>query len=317
MASTARIIDFHSHYYDTAWYSSSFVQGQASLARAIPLLGNISAQLAAMDKAEIDAKVLSAPAAVLVAPGESLPMSTIERINNELAALVSAHPQHLLALATIDAFQGDAAAREVERVVQELGLHGICIDCAHSGRFLDVQEARPTLEVAAALRVPVFVHPVSPAGLTERFASLGHTGVLLARGTENAASLLSILRGGILDVLPALTLVFPMIGVAALVFAGIADQEFGRGESWQGGTPSRTRTRLYIDTMGFDIATIRFAIELLGADHVLLGSDWPIMPIAPRPYIMNTLKALNLSETQRDLILAGNTLRLLKQSRIE
>jgi predicted TIM-barrel fold metal-dependent hydrolase len=308
-----RVIDFHSHYYDTAWSSSPVPRGSTVLGRAWPLLTNIKAQLATMEDAGIDAKVLSVPSGLLVAPGQQLPRTLMERINDRFAELVAAYPERLLALATIDAFQGNAAAHEVERAIRTLGLGGICVDCAQGDRFLDVPEARPALEAASALGVAVFVHPVSPAGLTDRLARLGHTGILLARGTENAASLLALIRSGIFDELPDLKMVLPMIGAATFLFAGIADQEQGREEGWRGALPSLTRERLYVDTMGFDPAALRFAIELLGSGHVVLGSDWPIMPIASRQRVEETLAMLDLTEDQRAAIMGGNTIRLLTQ----
>ena len=75
--------------------------------------------------------------------------------------------------------------------------------------------------------------------------------------------------------------------------------------------PGILRQRLYVDTMGLDPASISFVIELLGSDHVLLGSDWPIMPIAPRQYVEKTLSTLGLTELQSAAILGGNTLYLL------
>jgi len=307
----SRFIDFHSHFYDRSWFPSPTKTGHGILARAWPLLTDIKAQLAAMDGAGIDAKVLSAPSALLVEPGKQLPASMMERINDRFAELVSTYPERLLALATIDAFHGEVAAREVERAIQELGLGGICVDCAQGDHFLDAPEARPTLEAAAELGVVVFVHPISPIGLTERLSRLGHTGTLLARGTENAASLLALLRSGLLDELPDLKVVLPMIGAAVFLFAGIAEQDYGREEGWQGGSPRISRQRLYVDTMGFDPATIRFAVDLLGSEHVLVGSDWPIMPIAPRHYVDEVIATLDLTEEQRTAILGGNTARLL------
>ena len=307
----ARYIDFHSHFYDSSWFPSNTATRQGILARAWPLLTDIEAQLAAMDVAGINAKVLSAPSALLIEPGKHLSPAKMEQINDRYAELVSTYPERLLALATIDAFQGKVAAREVERAIQELGLGGICVDCAHGDLFLDAPEARPTLEAAAELGAVVFVHPISPIGLTERLSRLGHTGTLLARGTENAASLLALLRSGILDELPDLKVVLPMIGAAVFLFAGIAEQDYGREEGWRGASPRILLQRLYVDTMGFDPATIRFAVDLLGSEHVLVGSDWPIMPIATRKHVDEVLAKLDLTEQQRTAILGGNTARLL------
>ena len=313
VAKKVRLIDFHSHFYADSWAAAPSAPGLRGLARVWSSITNIDAQLAALAAVGVDCKVLSAPPSPLVAPGEQLPEHSIKRINDHFAELVNAHPGRLLALATIDAFQGESAAREVERSIKTLGLHGICVDCAVGDRFLDAAEARPTFEVAAALNVPIFVHPVGPLGYTERLGRLGHPGVLLARGTEDAASTLALLRCGILDELPTLNIVIPMIGVAALIFAGLIDHDRLEADGWHGTHPSELRKRLYIDTMGFDAASIRFAIDLLGADHVLLGSDWPIMPIADRGRVETVLDTLALSEADKVAVMSGNTNRLLKQ----
>ncbi len=291
------LIDFHSHYYDAAWYVSHTLPVPKGLTHAWPVLTDLAAQLAAMDAAGIDAKVLSAPAGVLVEPGQPLSHSLMMRINDRFAELIAAYPERLLALATIDAFQGEAAAQEVERAVQTLGLQGICVDCAQRDRYLDEPEARPAMVAAAALGVPVFVHPISPVGLTERLARLGHTGILLARGTEHAASVLALLRSGMFDELPDLKMVVPMIGAATFLFAGIAGQEYEREDGWGGSSPRVTRQRLYVDTMGFDPAAIRFALDLLGVEHVMLGSDWPIMPTRCAPMCL-LVKCLERGEPQ-------------------
>jgi aminocarboxymuconate-semialdehyde decarboxylase len=65
--------------------------------------------------------------------------------------------------------------------------------------------------------------------------------------------------------------------------------------------------------MGFDPSAIRFAIELLGSDHVLAGSDWPIMPIASRQQVEESLSTLELTELQVAAILGGNAMRLLTE----
>jgi predicted TIM-barrel fold metal-dependent hydrolase len=310
LSAPPRLIDFHSHYYHAAWYPSSSPRGPANLQRAWSLLTNIHAQLTDMDDAGIDAKVLTAPGSVLLAPGEPLPISLMQRINDHFASLVAAYPEHLLALATIDAFYGDAAAREVERAVQTLGIPGICVDCARGDLYLDAPQARPALETAAALGILVFVHPVSPVGLTERLARMGHTGVLLARGTETAASVLALLRSGILDELPNLRIVIPMIGAATFLFAGIANQDYA-SDGWLGGPPGEMRKRLYVDTMGYDPASIRFVVELLGVEHVINGSDWPIMPIASRQRVEETLTEVGLTDDQKAAVMRDNVLRLL------
>ncbi len=308
------LVDFHSHYYDPAWFPAEAPTGfSAAFGRARALLTDIDAQLAAMDAAGIEMKALSAPLSTLVGPGEEPPVALVTQINDRFAALVAQHPDRLLALAAIDPFGGDAAAREVERAITDLGLGGICLDCARGERFLDVAECRPILEAAASLGAPVFVHPVSPAHYTAHLAPHGQVGILMARGTEAAASVLSLVRNGTLDALPSLRVVIPMMSASILLFAGMLDHEGGREEP-PNPLPSAAIKRLYVDTMGFDPDTIRFAIATLGADHVIVGSDWPITPIPTRASVGAALDAAGLTAEERDAVRGGNTLRLLRRA---
>jgi len=310
----APLVDFHSHYYDLAWFPAEAPTGfSAAFGRARALLTDIGAQLAAMDAAGIDMKALSAPLSTLVGPGEEPPVALTTRINDRFAALVAKHPDRLLALAAIDPFGGDAAAREVDRAITALGLGGICLDCARGERFLDAAECRPVLEAAASLGVPVFVHPVSPAHYTAHLAPHGQVGILMARGTEAAASVLSLVRSGTLDALPSLRIVIPMMSASILLFAGLLDHEEGL-EQAPDPPPSTAIKRLYVDTMGFDPDTIRFAVATLGADHVVVGSDWPITPIPARATVDAALDAASLTDDACDMVRGDNALRLLRRA---
>jgi predicted TIM-barrel fold metal-dependent hydrolase len=308
------LVDFHSHYYDPAWMPADIPRGfSAAMRRAWPLLTDIDAQLAAMDAAGVDAKVMSAPLSTLVDPGATPPVDLVTRINERFAELVAAHPGRLFALASINAFGGDGAAREVERAVRDLHLGGVCLDCARGDQHLDAPEARPVLEACAALGVPVFVHPVSPPGYAERLARLGQVGVLMARGTEGAASVLALLRAGVLGGLPNLTIVIPMMSASVLLFAGLIDAEQRRDDGPVTAPRGAALHRLYVDTMGFDPETIRFAARFVGADHVVVGSDWPILPIPERTWVTTALAETGLSEAECALLTSGNARRLLGQ----
>src|SRR5947209_19678978 len=94
---SAPLVDFHSHYYDPAWMPAASPGGfSAAFRRARALLTDIDAQLAAMDAAGVDMKVLSAPLSTLVGPGEEPPVALSARINERFAALVEQYPDRLL-----------------------------------------------------------------------------------------------------------------------------------------------------------------------------------------------------------------------------
>src|SRR4030081_260083 len=197
--------------------------------------------------------------------------------NDDLAALVGRYPGRIYGLASVDAYDGDRSAREAERAIRDLGLRGLFVDCARGDVMIDAPQARPTLEVAAKLGVPVFVHPVAPQSLTRQMVPYGLIGTLFARGTANSASLIALVEGGVFSQLPGLRIV-----VTALAFAGLA---MAAGLSSRSLLPSGAidvmRKHVFIDTMGFHRALIRASVDLLGADKVMAGSDWPIANDGP------------------------------------
>lgn len=267
-----------------------------------PLLTDLEAQLEAAAEAGTGLRVLNAvlSSIALAVPDarEDLPA----RANDALAEAVATHPDRVVALATVDPFRGDAGADEARRAIDELGLAGLIVDASQGETLLSAPEARPTLAFAAERGIPVFAHPVNPPVLPPRYAQAHHAGVLLARGAESALSTLALLDSSVFDELPGLHIVLAGIGGAALLLSGFLPER-----------AVATRGRLFIDTMGFDPAPVRFALDALGPEHVLVGSDWPIIDRAPsRERVEALLDAVGAEGTDRELIAGGNARRLLK-----
>ena len=78
--------------------------------------------------------------------------------------------------------------------------------------------------------------------------------------------------------------------------------------------PSELARRLYYDTVLHDPAPLAFLVDHVGADHVLMGTDYPFPMGDPAP--VHTVSSIpGLSDEQRDLILGGNVARLLQGTR--
>jgi hypothetical protein len=72
---------------------------------------------------------------------------------------------------------------------------GLFVDCARRDLMIDAPQARPSLEVAAKLGVPVFV-PRWPRSRLQDRAPYGLIGTLFARGTASSASLIALVEAG-------------------------------------------------------------------------------------------------------------------------
>jgi predicted TIM-barrel fold metal-dependent hydrolase len=87
---------------------------------------------------------------------------------------------------------------------------------------------------------------------------------------------------------------------------------FGEGHRLRQDAPALTRRHVYIDTMGLHPVLIRSAVDLLGADHVLVGTDWPIFVENSVPErLERALSACGLTAAQQQMIASGNALKLL------
>jgi len=312
-AAPLSIIDFHCHHIPARWPPTTLRDAapdqRARWEHINRLMADEAALFTDIDSGDIDARVINTSTALVGDEDGNVPADIFEPVNDALANLVHRHPGRLYGLASVDAFAGETAAREATRAIRDLGLHGLFLESARGDRLLDAPEARPTLAAAAALGVPVFVHPVYPRDLTRQLAPYGRLGTLYARGTINAMSLIALLEGGIFDELPNLHVVVTTLAIGAVLLGGGLT-----GAKLRSDTPEKLRRHVYIDTMGFDPALIRASVDLLGADHVLAGSDWPIVNDKPiRERVERAFAAAGLNRQEQQLVASGNTRRLLER----
>lgn len=304
------IIDFHGHYFPTAVVEANPSGAMHHIAPIWPLLTNIDAQLEQSRAAGTDLKVVNAPLSSLAESAHVPAAELAARTNDALAAELQRLSGDFLSLATVDVYAGDAGAEEARRAVEELGFPGIVVDVTSGTQTLADPVARPTLAYAAGAGIPVFAHPVTPSDTIARFGPRAG-GILLARGTESALATLELFSQRVLtDELDGLQLIVAGIGAAAVFLAPFLERN-----PEQEGLFSSQRGHLYVDTMGFDPHTIRYLVDTVGVEHVLIGSDWPIMWRDPsRARVVEVLAAAGLTAEQADLVSSGNARRLLARA---
>ena len=315
--SHAGIVDFHNHHVPARFELTAAQAAPASQrARWEAIARRVSDEdllLKDIREGEISARVVNIPAALIADAEGHVPHDTIVAMNDDLAALVARHPGRIHGLASVDAYDGDKSAREAERAIRDLGLRGLFVDCARGDLLIDAPQARPTLEVAARFGVPIFVHPVAPQPLTRQMAPYGLIGTLFARGTVNSAALIALVEGGVFSQLPDLRVVVTAHAIGGLsMAAGLSS--LSRLPS---GTIEVMRKHVFIDTTLFHPAVIRASVDLLGPDHVLAGSDFPIVGGPIRGALTDAMQQAKLSDDEQKAIAAGNCLRLLGLSQTQ
>lgn len=310
-AAPLKVIDFHNHFVGSAFAARAGGSAASAAQRAYfetvnRNLSDPQALLASLEAGGVAARVVNTPLEFIQDADGDVATHIIARINDQLAELVNRNVGRLHALATVDAYSGDAGARELTRAVRELGLRGVFVQAVKDNLSLDSPQVRPTLAAAASLGVPVFVHPITDTQLQRRFSHYGAAGITLNRSTMNSAALVALLSSSAFDELPNLRIVVTTLAIGTILLAG------GLTNRGQRDPRAVLRRHIYIDTMGLHPVLIRAAVDMLGADHVLAGTDWPIFVERDVPQrLSDALTLAGLSAADQQLIAGGNTARLL------
>jgi aminocarboxymuconate-semialdehyde decarboxylase len=304
------VIDFHSHF---AGPGIPIDASRGNPAAQKEFWDDVSrrltqeeALLASLQTAGITSRVINTSLEFVLAPGEEADLDTVRRINDSIAGVTHRHSAVLHGLATVDAYQGEASARELTRAVRELGLKGVFIESAKGNLLPDAPEARPTFLAASELGIPVFLHPVPDAVLRQKFARMGKFSERLSRSAINSAAVLAMVNAGMFEEMPHLNVV-----VTSLALGGLMVGEC-LADGAQIGKHAFPRRNVYIDTTGLHPVLLRAAVDLVGADHVVMGTDWPVVTEANLPArLASVFDECGVGEADRDLIAHANARRLL------
>jgi aminocarboxymuconate-semialdehyde decarboxylase len=223
--------------------------------------------------------------------------------NDAVAEHVLAAPDRLVGLATLPMAQPDAAARELERSVHELGLRGASIGPVVGDIPLDDPRCAPVLEAAEALDVPLLLHPyyvgVRP-GLPDFYLTN-----LVGNPLETTISVARLILSGTLDRLPRLRLVLVHAGGFLPYQVGRLDHGWEVRPESKGCTdsPSSYLRRFVFDTITHEPAALGFLVGLVGADRVAYGTDLPFDMMDGS--LETQLGPLELPPDQRQAIASG------------
>jgi aminocarboxymuconate-semialdehyde decarboxylase len=237
-------------------------------------------------------------------------------VNDEIAAMSRQWPQRFAGLATLPVQDVKAAIDELERAVTVLGLKGAELDTIVNGENWDEPRFLPLFKAAEAMGAVLFFHPQPQHNFmmerTERYGLFNSLGVIV----EDAIVVAMLIFGGVLDACPDLKVCVAHGGGPACYAMGRLDRGWqGRADARGGAQhpPSTYQRRLYYDTVVGSEKALRFLLDEVGADRVVLGSDWPFVPWHPSP--VTWVQGLtSLTAAEKDQILWRNLESLLKLS---
>jgi len=215
-----------------------------------------------------------------------------------------------LPLATVPLQNGALAAEELSRACA-LGhagaMIGTFVPAPDGGRDLDHPDLEPFWARAAALGMPVFVHPVYGGGSDARIHDFGLANAV-ARPNETALAMSRVLYAGVPLRHPALKLVIAHGGGSLPPLLGRLARNFDvlRAAGENVADPLAGFAHLYFDSVVFAPDTLRALLEVARADGIMLGSDDPFPIGDPEPRAVIEAPELELDAGQRRDLLAGN-----------
>ena len=232
--------------------------------------------------------------------------------NDNLAQAVEDYPDRFVGLgATVPLQNVDLAIAELDRVVDELGFKGLQIGGTVNGHNLDEPRFRPFWAAAEAKGVPVILHPSGyPEG--QRFGDYFLTNCI-GNPLETMVATTRMIFSGLFEEHPYLKLVLLHGGGYLPFYAARADHMWEvRPETRvriPDHAPSYYMRRLFYDTMVFQPLYLRHLIEVVGADRVMIGTDFPFDMGADDPVgLVDSVEGL--SDDVRSAIKGGNALRV-------
>ncbi len=276
-------------------------------------------RIADMDAGGIDVQVLSLAVGEMDRLDSATATAVARDANDAAAAAVRAHPDRFAAFATLNLQEPEAAARELERCIRQLGCKGVMVNGTTRGQFLDHPRFTPVLEAAQSLDVPIYLHPAPPPAAVQQayYSDLpGELGFFLSTAgwgwhVETGMHCLRLIGCGVFDRFPRLRMIIGHMGENLPYSLARADSVLRRGgQNLRRSVAEYFHEHFHITTSGYFTAPpLLCALQVVGADRILYSVDYPFSPTeAGRRF----LESLPLSPADTRKIAHQNAERLLK-----
>jgi aminocarboxymuconate-semialdehyde decarboxylase len=234
-------------------------------------------------------------------------------VNEEIAGMTRQWPARFSGLATLPVQDVKSAIDELEYAVTRLGLKGAELDTNVNGEQWDEAKYLPFFKAAEQMGAVLFFHPQPQnnflAQRVPRHGLSNSLGVIL----DDAIVAAVLICGGVLEACPDLRVCIAHGGGPTCYAMGRLDRGWDRlpQDKRTPHPPSAYQKRLYYDTVVGSEEALRFLLDRVGADRIVLGSDWPFVGWnpGPGPWVQG-LKSL--TQDEKDRILWKNLESLLK-----
>jgi aminocarboxymuconate-semialdehyde decarboxylase len=322
-------LDLHTHYYPETFFKllrdmpSEFSFDRDPTGRTIIThrgarffgvtapMTDVAKRLEDMDRVGIDVEVvsLSTPNIFFAEPNRQPEVA--RRLNDAYAELIARHPNRFKAFASIPMDSPDDALKELHRAIDELKFNGAILLSNIRGRALTDPDYRPFFEEANRMKLCIFLHPMLPA-YSEPFSEYV-LGPLVGFPFDTTLAVARMCFAGMLRELPDIRWIIGHLGGAVPYLIERLDsgfRDFAECRTKIDNPPSTYLKRLYYDTVTFSPHNLRLARDLVGVDHMVMGSDYPHM-LGSIERSVSSIEALDIPAREKQQIFSGTALSIL------
>ncbi|MFM0281291.1 amidohydrolase family protein [Paraburkholderia sediminicola] len=267
---------------------------------------DLDGRLRDMDRYGIDIRILSLSTPSVYDWPVITQVLMARFVNDSLAKICAAHPDRFLGLATLPLADTGAAIEEMDRCLDELGFRGIAIGSNIGGKPLNHPDLEEFWAEVDRRQVPVVEHPMYPVGASDLNEFELPLRVGFIYDTTTAAT--RMIYGGVFERYPNFPFILAHTGAALLMVLERLDNGyriFPDCRQHISQLPSVYARRLYYDTCSFSGPALMLAREIVGADHLLFGTDDPFISANS-----DHVDQLPIPSVEKSMILAGNAARL-------
>jgi len=317
------VVDFHVHMLEPEVFKAStnktvftgFGAAPATAPRpgAQQLMGRMfdpAAEIEDMDARGIDMSVVSS-STVLQGSSWADPKTDLalcRRCNDQAADWVARHPKRFVGSFVLPLQDVKLALQELERAVQALGLKVANISSSYNGLYMGDPAYHPFWEAVERLGAAVWIHP---EGVRDPWFQRYALWNSLGQSVEEAKVMASLIYEGVMTKFPRLRIVMAHGGGYFPHYMGRLDRNTANRpdtvRNAGGSTPSAFLRSFYYDSCVYDPKVLQVLLERVGADRLVMGSDYPVGEKDP----VGWLRACGVAGADLAAIAGGNAARLL------
>src|SRR5216684_4380989 len=324
-----RKFDLHTHYYPPIYFDkirelpSEFSFDKSPSGQTIityrgarffgvtPAMTDVSKRLEDMDRVRIDVEVVSLSTPNVFFTDAQHQPEIARLVNDAYAELIARYPARFKGFASVPMDAPDAALNELHRAIDELKLNGVIVLSNIGGKPLTAPEYRPFFAEANRLKLCILLHPMLPAN-ADPFREYV-LGPIIGFMFDTTLAVARMCFDGMLREFPDIRWIVAHLGGAVPYLMERMDngwRDFVECRAKIDELPSAYLKKLYYDTVNFNPHMLMMVREMIGADHMLMGSDYPHL-LGSIDRAVSSIESLDIADEEKRRIFEGTALSIL------